>query len=125
MTIDQLIADIRATFPKLAIQQRTQYTTTLTGALAWMIGGDHEAVMPDGMQILVDASDDDHYSFGVHAAFDAWLANRGWYLERYDEFWFWPTKLPTPEEIAEWRAAWAAAAAKQPKVAYDDGGIPF
>jgi hypothetical protein len=100
MQADQMIADVRVTFPKIAVVQRTQYTTSRTGDLSWMIGGDENACMPDGLRMLDDCSDDDNYHFGVHVAFEAWLANRGWYLERYDDFWFWPFPLPTAEEMA-------------------------
>ncbi|MFL9918827.1 hypothetical protein PQR75_26285 [Paraburkholderia fungorum] len=104
MTIDELISDVRATFPNLEIQQRKQHVTTPDGELAWMIGGDHNAVMPDSLPMLIDGSDEPDYRCGVHIGFDTWLANRGWYLERNDEFWFWPTRLPTDEEMARWSA---------------------
>ena len=103
MNIDQLIADILATFPGVVAQKRIQHTTNPAGELSWMIAGEQNAVMSDGKSLFADCSDDAHYSMGVHVAFDAWLSNRGWYLENYDGFWFWPVALPANEEILDGR----------------------
>lgn len=101
MPIEQLVADILATFPLLEAQQRVGYGSDLT---RWMICGEENAVMPDGLPIFRDGSEDDGYTFGAHDAFAAWLVRRGWYLERNDNWWFVPTELPTNEELAQWAA---------------------
>jgi hypothetical protein len=104
ISIDRLVADMRATFPKLRVRRRDASFRSPGFELVWMIAGDDEVVMPDGQRMLDDCPDDDQYRFGVHVAFDAWLALRGWYLERHDEFWFVPAELPTDEELAQWAA---------------------
>lgn len=89
MTKDELIKDIRATFPALPIKHG-------------LIGAEPTAVMPDRLPIF-GGWEDDGYADGVHEAFATWLANRGFYLESEDGFWHQPAPLPTEEE----RAAWA------------------
>jgi hypothetical protein len=121
VTIEELISDIRATFPGIGIQQRMQHTTRPEGELAWMISGHSHVVMPDGLPIFQLDSDDDNYTCFVHSAFDAWLSNRGWYLENYDDFWFWPTELPGDEEIAALQARWASVRSEN----VIDDGCPF
>lgn len=127
MTIDQLISDIWATFPKIVFMEREG---AMCGKRQWMICGEHSVVMPDGLPVFTDWQ---HYSEagthdgGVHCAFISWLEFRGWYLERNDEFWFVPTALPTPEEVAEYLAAYEAIAAKRSTESAGciDDGCPF
>jgi hypothetical protein len=121
MNIEELTADIRATFPGVETMKRK----SSTGNEHWMLAAE-EAQFPDGLKIFCDCAgchESGSHDAGVHLGFAAWLESRGFYLEREDEFWFVPTEIPTPEEIAEWHANYAIASAKRADVI--DGGCPF
>lgn len=126
MTINQLIADIRATFPGVRTMLRE---CCMSGKQMWMIGAEDSAQMPDGLPIFSQwLNGEDSHDGGVHCAFTTWIENRGWYLENEDGFWHVPTIIPTAEEIAEWHAAYAIASAKRSAktgVRPDDDGLPF
>lgn len=101
LSLSRLLLDIRATFPKLVIELRTINRRSPGAELIWMIAASEDALMPDGNPFfLIGAAPE--YSDGVHAGFDAWLAARGWYIERYSTAWYVPTRLPTDEERAQW-----------------------
>lgn len=80
---DRLIAELLATFPGLCARPLSDF-----GAPGWergvWTGGD--AVMPDGLPIFgsLAINDSDYYNGTVHHAFEAWLQDRGWYIENYD-----------------------------------------
>lgn len=129
MTIEQLIADIRITFPTMCVMEREH---CMTGKKAWMLGADESAKMPDNLPIFSELCyAEDTYDDCVHMAFTAWLENRGFYLENHDGFWRYPQPIPTAEELAEWerqyqieRAAFLAAN-PAPVLPDDDDGLPF
>ncbi|MDR6389192.1 hypothetical protein [Paraburkholderia phenoliruptrix] len=123
MSIDDLIADIRATFPGVKAMKRE----SCTGGERWMIGAEQATSFPDGLSVFCDCAgcfESGTHDGGVHLAFAAWIENRGFYLEREDEFWFVPTGMPIAEEIAEWHAAYAIAHVRQAADPNDDG-LPF
>lgn len=98
----ELISDIRATFPMLDVMRREMRADELK---VWMVGAQQHAEMPDGLSFFCDCAgcrESGSHDNGVHGAFVGWLEKRGFYLERYDEFWWVPTRLPTEEELAEW-----------------------
>lgn len=100
MTIDELITDIRATFPKVRAMLRED---CISGKKVWMIGGEGDAEMPDGLPIFSQFYyGEETYDGDVHTAFEAWLGSRGFYLENHDGFWHCPTPIPTAEQLAEW-----------------------
>lgn len=124
MTKDQLIADIRVTFPTIRAAMREECVSKLS---TWMIGGESSAVMPDGLPVFTDCLDAETHDGGVHTGFIMWLESRGWYLERHDEFWFVPTALPTAEELAEYQRRYEEIEARY---AIESGGhlhdeVPF
>jgi hypothetical protein len=127
MTIDQLIADIRATFPGVTASQRLSCMGIFD---QWMIAGEQSALFPDGLSVFCDCFgciEAGTHDGGVHLAFAAWLENRGFYLEREDAFWFVPTRIPTAEELIEIQRKYTEGAARyaaaMPSVI--DDGFPF
>lgn len=106
--IERLVADIRITFPKVMVERRHGIARRSPGReLEWMIcAPECDVEMPDGNPIFSHFAEegDEYTADGWHRAFEAWLAFRGWYLERHDESWFPPAQLPTDEERAQWAA---------------------
>lgn len=111
MTKDQLIGDIRATFPNMILMLREH---CITEQKVWMLAAEDAAKMADGLPIFSEwFYGKETHDGGVHVAFTAWLESRGFYLENHDGFWHYPVPLPTAQEIAEWRADFAIGAAKE------------
>jgi hypothetical protein len=127
MNMDELIFDIRATFPGVIAESRQ----SCTGGMHWMIGGEQHVELPDGLSVFCDCYgciENGTHDGGVHLGFAAWLESRGFYLEREDSFWFVPTALPTEEQKAEWARQDAEAYAKH--ILFNLGrpvgdGLPF
>lgn len=128
MNIEQLVSDIRVTFPNVFTQRRED---CISKEPTWMIGGEDRAQMPDGLPIFTDMADEcGCHDGGVHTGFTAWLSFRGFYLENHDGFWHVPTPIPTPEQVAEWKRQDAEARARylatNPQVSVEsDDGLPF
>lgn len=83
MPDEQLIADLRATFPGIHARPALEYGVKDFQDGVWVAG---EACMPDGLPIFCDlaCADPDHYNGLVHHAFEAWLQARGYDLECWD-----------------------------------------
>lgn len=82
ITEPELIADLKAAYPKLFVRPLAEF-----GAQGWTEGvwTGGEALMPDGLPIFTGIHNDcDEYDGFVHAGFAAWLESRGWYIEPYD-----------------------------------------
>jgi hypothetical protein len=83
LTDQELIADLRASFPGIHAEHARQYGIPQYEQGVW-IGG--EAVMPDQSEIFctLACSDPDIYNGRVHHAFEAWVEKRGYSLDCYD-----------------------------------------
>lgn len=123
VTKGQLLDDIKATFPGISVMFRKSCCEDNTPS--WMIAAGDDAVMPDSLPIFSSLfNGEDTHDGEVHTAFTAWLENRGWYLEREDEFWFVPEPIPTAEEIEAFRRDFLMTDAERAALPVDDG-VPF
>jgi hypothetical protein len=114
MTEDQLIADLRATYPGFFARPLREFGEEYRDREGVWTGGEDGLCMPDGLPIF------SHFFYGedthdgdVHIGFSKWLEARGWYVENYDGATYHIVRLPTAEEIAHWHAAFAIGAAKE------------
>lgn len=123
ITKGQLLADIKATFPGVNVMFRKSCCEE--NPPSWMIAAGDDAFMPDGLPIVSSFfNGEDTHDGEVHTAFTAWLENRGWYLEREDEFWFMPEPIPTAEEIEAFRRDFLMTDVERAALPNDDG-LPF
>jgi hypothetical protein len=84
MSDEQLLADLRATFPGIDARPLREFGTEWRNRPGVWTGGDSIS-MPDGLPIFSSMHcDDPHYNGYVHDGFEAWLQARGWYVETYD-----------------------------------------
>lgn len=113
MDLGRLLRELLATFPGLFV---TAFPFRNAGGYAQMqemIAAREGFCMPDGLPFFDYFCEIEMCTHAVHPALDAWLAMRGWYLERYDEAWYLPSRMPTDEDRAEWaRLAQEAAIAR-------------
>lgn len=79
-TEDELIADLKATYPGIHARPGREFKDDLDG-MVWTGG---EAEMPNGHAIFDGCSYGEDYDGYVHIGFTHWLEKRGWYLEHYD-----------------------------------------
>lgn len=84
MTDEQLIADLLATFPGIHAKPAREYGRPEYQEGVWLSG---DAAMPDGEDIFcyLACPDPDTYNGTVHIAFEAWLEQRGYSLEWWDD----------------------------------------
>lgn len=125
MNIEQLISDIRMTFPSLHTMLREE---CINKKSVWMVAGEQKATMPDGLPIFSEwAYEEGNHEDGIHVAFSRWLANRGFYLENEDGFWHRPIPFPTREEVARMTREYEEALARYRIEHPDevDDGCPF
>lgn len=113
ITTDQMLSELVITFPPLRVRLLREFGTAYAGAEGVWTGQDPTHLMPDGLPIFDDlAAGEPPYDGTVHGAFEAWMANRAWYVERYDD----TTYLLRPIDPAddamfeEWHTAWAELA---------------
>ncbi|AXF07298.1 hypothetical protein CUJ91_04710 [Paraburkholderia graminis] len=105
MNEQQLIRDLRATFPKLNVEFDYPFSTELVGVA---MRADPSTTMPDGLPIFDDYAGVETHDDGVHSGFAAWLHRRGWYVEPYGYGSWCAIPLPTQEEIERYAACQSA-----------------
>lgn len=113
---DHLAKELSITFPKLSVQHREH-----DNRHDLMIAEGENHAMPDGQRIFAgDWAEWDEETFpnSVHVGFEAWLTGKGFYLERYDSFWWMPTPLYTVTEKAAFTRLVKA-------ISFDPESLPF
>lgn len=98
MTGDQLLADMKATFPGIFARPLREFGTQYRSEEGVWTGGDNIR-MPDGVRIFGDYDNPATGEFGIHTGFEKWLENRGWYIESYDVLTHLIVRLPTAEDV--------------------------
>lgn len=77
-----LMDDLKATYPRLHVRPVEEKDGLQFGGVYWISG---EAEMPDGYPVFSTLHcGEPEYNGTVHAAFEQWLADRGFYLECWD-----------------------------------------
>lgn len=114
MTIDELMKDIAVVFPRM--KRDTRKVNFGAGPeMRWMISAPSDILFPDGLPIFSDLMNGEPtHDIGVHEAFINWVENRGWYLIRFDDFWWMFEEIPSEEEVEALRVALAEVAASEP-----------
>lgn len=86
ITTDEMRSELGVTFPSLWTRPLRDFGHSVVDSEGVWTGQDTPHLMQDGLPIFDDlAAGEPPYNGTVHEAFEAWLANRAWYCERYDD----------------------------------------
>jgi len=124
MNEQQLIADMKATFPGIFARPLRDFSENYGNTDGVWTGGD-DIRMPDGKRMFGAFEDAESDEFGIHKGFIAWLECRGWYIESWDSLTHHIVRLPTAEDIARWKTVYAIANAHRENPGLSDDGLPF
>ena len=84
LTTAQMMSELTITFPALWKRPLSEFGADYAGQEGVWTGGDGDK-MQDGDPIFCSlANGEPPYNGSVHEGFEAWLANRGWGVDRYD-----------------------------------------
>lgn len=119
----QMLADLRATYPKLkAVPLGDWAGPEWESSGGIRVACDDDVLMPDGLPIITSSSwisqEYEEFDGPMHSAFWSWLDVRGWYYENYDgmTLFLLPASLIPEYEPAPPPAGWKPLA---------DGESPF
>ena len=101
MTEEQLMRDLKATFPLIHVELDYAFSTELVGLA---LKADTSVTMPDGLPVFDDYGPEHSYDDGVHSGFSAWLDRRCYYIEPYGHGCWCAIRLPTAEQVAQWKS---------------------